>query len=169
MNFEELNRKESHAPNEDLSKKLDKEELLKKLDEKELSKKFDKMENLISNLRTKKLPEDTITFINSKIREVNENTQSGAQLGKLLDQKQREILTHFEKQLKFVPKGHYRNQWMVLGMSAFGLPFGVVFGTALDNMGFIGLGLPIGLAIGLAMGAGMDETAKKEGRQLDLD
>lgn len=78
------------------------------------------------------------------------------------------LLKLLEKELKLVPKDHYRTRWMVVGMSAFGLPFGVVFGTSLGNMAYLGLGLPIGMGIGIAIGASMDEKAKKEGRQLTL-
>ena len=57
---------------------------------------------------------------------------------------------------------------MVLGMSVFGLPIGLMFMTALDNAGLLALGLPIGLSIGIALGSGMDAKAKEEGRQLIL-
>ncbi|MBT8222071.1 MAG: hypothetical protein KJN96_02760 [Eudoraea sp.] len=58
---------------------------------------------------------------------------------------------------------------MALGMAVFGVPMGVAFGAALDNMAFLGIGIPIGMAIGIAIGTAMDEQAKKEGRQLDID
>jgi hypothetical protein len=43
-----------------------------------------------------------------------------------------------------------------------------VFGIGLDNMAFLGLGLPIGLAIGAVLGLRMDKKAFEEGRQLDV-
>jgi len=58
---------------------------------------------------------------------------------------------------------------LAIGMSAFGIPFGVVFGASLDNMGYLGIGLPIGMAVGMVIGAGMDKKAFEEGRQLDLE
>jgi hypothetical protein len=42
-------------------------------------------------------------------------------------------------------------------------------GTALGNMGFIGVGIGMGLAIGIAIGTDMDKKARKEGRQLDFE
>ena len=54
-------------------------------------------------------------------------------------------------------------------MSAFGIPLGVAFGASLDNMAFLGIGIPIGMAIGMAVGAGMDKKAFEEGRQLNLE
>lgn len=77
------------------------------------------------------------------------------------------ILKTLEKELKIVSKTHYQNQWMMLGMTAFGLPMGVAFGAALGNMAFLGIGLPIGMALGIAVGTSMDTKAKNEGRQLE--
>jgi hypothetical protein len=58
---------------------------------------------------------------------------------------------------------------MAIGMSAFGIPLGVAFGTSLGNMGLLGIGIPIGMVIGMAIGSGMDKKAFEEGRQLDLE
>ena len=55
---------------------------------------------------------------------------------------------------------------MALGMSAFGIPMGVAFGAATDNMGLIGIGIPIGMSIGIAVGAQKDAQAAKNGLQL---
>jgi len=46
---------------------------------------------------------------------------------------------------------------------------GVVFGIMVDNMAYLGIGLPLGLAIGAAVGSNMDKKAKEEGRQLDVE
>jgi hypothetical protein len=56
---------------------------------------------------------------------------------------------------KTYPEGYF----LAIGL-ALGIPFGLIFATALDNPGFIGTGLPFGLAIGLALEA----HYKKEGR-----
>ncbi len=58
---------------------------------------------------------------------------------------------------------------MSLGMAAFGLPLGVVFGSSTGNMGLLGIGLPIGMVIGMGVGSKMDKKAFEEGRQLDLE
>ena len=57
---------------------------------------------------------------------------------------------------------------MFWGMSAFGLPLGIVFGASMGNTGLLGIGLPIGMVIGIAVGASMDTKAAKEGRQLNV-
>lgn len=59
--------------------------------------------------------------------------------------------------------------WLAVGMAAIGIPFGVVFGISLDNMSFLGIGIPIGMGIGIAIGTAMDKKARDEGRQLDLE
>ena len=72
------------------------------------------------------------------------------------------------KQYGYVPEKYYQNQWMAIGMAAFGLPFGVVFAMTLDNMAFIGIGFPMGLPIGMAIGASKDKKAFEEGKQLQI-
>ena len=68
-----------------------------------------------------------------------------------------------------VPKNYYRNMWLALGMSVFGLPIGVAFGASIGNMGLLGVGLPIGMAIGTLVGSQMDKKALKESRQLNIE
>ena len=53
-------------------------------------------------------------------------------------------------------------------MSVFGIPFGIVISSALDNYAFFAIGLPFGLSIGLALGAARDKKAKDEGTQLNV-
>lgn len=127
-----------------------------------------KLNRLIIDLQKRPLPADLIQTINSKIDRINTSTLLGKPFEKLVSTTLGELLKLLEKELKLVPKYHFRNQWMALGMSAFGLPFGVIFGVSLGNMVFLGIGLPMGMAIGIAVGTAMDEKAKKEGRQLNL-
>ena len=72
------------------------------------------------------------------------------------------------KKLKLVSKNNYRNLWLVVGMAAFGTPLGIAFGTVIDNMGLLGLGLSIGIIIGKTAGKTMYKKAFKEGSQLFL-
>ena len=79
------------------------------------------------------------------------------------------IIELLEKKHKIVPKKFYLNRWLALGMAVFGVPLGVVMGSSLGNMAFIGTGIPIGMVIGMALGADMDKKALKEGRQMDIE
>ncbi len=127
---------------------------------------FDK---LLSELRKKDLPDGLVISVNQDIEELNSASGSADETRKTLKKIQTRILKSLEKEVKLVPRNHYRNLWLALGMSAIGIPIGVAFGTMLGNMAFLGLGLPIGLAIGVAAGAGMDKKALEEGRQLDVE
>ncbi len=133
-----------------------------------LKEKVEHFENLLSELRKKELPDALIQSINKAVEEINTASTQETALKNVLRKKQSAIIRMVEKEVKLVPKFYYRNLWMVLGMSAFGIPMGVVFSMSLKNMAFIGIGLPIGMAIGIAVGTVMDKKAFEEGRQLDV-
>lgn len=134
-----------------------------------LSKILNQFERLIEELKSRKLSDSFVQSINSKIDEINSINDSNKKLKSQIKKKQAEIITQLEKENKIVPKNHYRNTWLALGMAVFGIPMGVAFGTTLGNMGFIGIGLPIGMAIGIAIGTAKDKKAWEEGRQLDFE
>lgn len=125
-------------------------------------------EKLLVELSKRDLPYGVTASINKDIEEVNSIPDSGDMLLRGIKEKQAGIVKLVEQELKLVPKSHYRNLWLAVGMSSIGLPIGAAFGLALGNMAFLGLGLPLGLAIGSAVGARMDQKALEEGRQLDL-
>lgn len=127
-----------------------------------------KLKDLLQELQKFDLPEHIITFINTEIADINELKGRDKKDGRIVQKHQQNILRKLEKELKIVPKNHYRNLWMALGMSVFGIPMGVALGAGLGNMAFLGIGLPIGMSIGLALGSGMDQKAAKEGRQLNF-
>lgn len=130
---------------------------------------LDQYRQLLDELNNRPLADNICSSINSATEELNHTTLSGRPLQKLLKQQQTAVLKLLEKELKLVPKNHYRNQWMILGMSAFGVPLGVAFGLSIGNIGLLGIGLPIGMAIGMAVGAGLDKKAGDEGRQLQVE
>lgn len=136
---------------------------------KKLMSAYTQFNNLLLALKTQGFPDEIVIFINTKIDHINAISNSEKELKKELRKSQSSILHKIEKELKLVPKNHYRNTWLAIGMAAFGIPLGVVFGAALGNMGFLGIGLPIGMVIGLAVGTQMDKKAFEEGRQLDLE
>jgi len=126
-------------------------------------------EKLLSELRKRNLSEEVVQSINTNIDLIDPVLESEKEYIKQLRKTQTDILSRVEKELKLVPKNHYRNIWLALGIAAFGVPLGVLFGIILDNMGFIGIGLPIGIPIGLAIGTVLDKKAADEGRQLDVE
>jgi hypothetical protein len=123
----------------------------------------------LQELEKKSPTPELATYINSCVEEINNSTLAGNGLRRLLRTKQGAVVKQAEKTMKLVPKNYYRNLWMMVGMSAFGVPLGAGFGAIMGNMGLLGLGLPIGMAIGLAVGSGMDKKALQEGRQLEVE
>lgn len=133
-----------------------------------LEKKVNAFRGLLKELRERELPESVIASINDHIKEVNALTSSKKAFSKQMNKKKSCIINLLHKELKLVPKNYYRNLWMVLGMSAFGLPLGVIFGVSIGNMGLLGIGMPIGMGIGIALGTAMDQKAQKNNKQLDF-
>ena len=120
-------------------------------------------------LNDKKLPVNIIEKINFEIELLDSSQLVGNSLLHLIKKKQNKIIRLTEKELKIVPKNYYRNLWMVLGMSAFGLPLGVAFGLSMGNIGLLAIGLPIGMSIGVLVGSKLDKKASESGKQLDIE
>jgi F0F1-type ATP synthase assembly protein I len=134
-----------------------------------LKEAFQQLEKLLNLLRNKELPADIVASLNKEIEALNSNSSPADELRKTIKKKQAKIIELLEKEIKMVPRNYYRNIWLAVGMAAFGLPIGVVFGTSLGNMAYLGLGLPIGMIIGIGVGTAMDKKAYEKGRQLDID
>lgn len=137
--------------------------------EPKLTKKFTSLVNLIFAAGKHSLPESLINHINSEIDVISQFPGSTEDTTKKLAVFQKDLLQKLEKEHKLVPKNHYRNMWIPLGMTAFGLPIGTAFGLMMGNISLLAVGLPIGLGVGAAFGSAQDQKAKKEGRQLDFD
>lgn len=134
-----------------------------------LNKKYLQFEKLITELKEKTLVDTLVAIINDHIENLNTIKDDDKTLRKQLRKSQYNILRSAEKEMKVVAKNHYRNMWMALGMSAFGIPMGAAFGTSTGNMAFLGVGIPIGMVIGMAVGTKMDAKAAEEGRQLAFE
>lgn len=135
-----------------------------------ISKLLNELNPLIAELNERNLSEDLYAKIESElqsIRKISADNEKG--LKSSLKKARGRILKLLEKEVKLVPKGYYQNLYIAIGMTAFGMPLGVAFGVALNNMAFLGIGLPIGLAIGLAIGKEKDKKAEAEGRQLNTE
>ncbi|WP_075349391.1 hypothetical protein [Algoriphagus marinus] len=132
-----------------------------------LAKQSLSLENLLTAISRKDIPEAQASKINEIIAGINNFSGPDPELLKAMKAGQAAILKLLEKELKIVPQNHYQTLWMALGMSAIGLPLGVAFGAAIGNMAFLAIGIPIGMSIGIALGNGMDVKAKNEGRQLE--
>ena len=134
-----------------------------------LHKAYTQLNHLLYALKTKMLPSETSNIIDQAINEINAIADSDRLLIKKVKEKQNAIIKLLEKKHKIVPKNYYRNLWMVVGMSAFGLPIGVAFGMSIGNIAMLSISMPIGMAIGIGVGSSMDKKALEEGRQLDFE
>lgn len=134
-----------------------------------VNKKHAHLEKLIEEIRKMNITGLDIDYINDLIVELNQFGGSEKELKKMLIKTKNLILKNLEKQHKIIPKNYHRNRWVGIGMLLYGVSFGVIFSTVLDNFAFVGVGLPIGMVLGMAIGANQDNKAKKEGRQLDIE
>ena len=122
--------------------------------------------NLLLALNKKDLPDTTITKINEQLVTLKELPKTKKSSFRNYIQK---ILRILEKDCKLVARNYYRQLWMVLGLSVFGVPLGTTFGLMNDNMALLGIGMPIGMAIGYAVGVGMDKNAEKKDLVIDFE
>ena len=130
---------------------------------------YTQFNKLITELKKRKLTEEVVNSINNEVMEINSVSGSEKKLRKQIRKSQSNILKLIEKTLKIVTKNHYRNTWLAVGMTVFGIPIGVAFGTSLGNMGLIGIGLPLGMAFGMVVGSNMDKKAFEDGRQINME
>lgn len=140
-----------------------------KINNQKLKSLYAQFEEILDKIKQKKISYQTIYFINREIDQANSTALRDTSLFKLLKDKQNIIIKHLEKEHKIVPKNYYKNLWLAVGMTAFGLPMGIVLGLLIGNIGLMAIGLPIGLGIGAAVGTLMDKKALQDGRQIDVE
>jgi F0F1-type ATP synthase assembly protein I len=134
-----------------------------------LYKIYIQFKEILEGLKKMELPLKIIESVNQDVNELNAAKITGKELYKYVKQKQKKILTQLEKEAKIVPKDHYKVLWLCIGLSAFGIPIGMIFGILFfDNISLFATGMPIGMIIGMILGSEMDKKALKEGRQLNI-
>ena len=123
---------------------------------------------LIDHLDSRDLPAEVVETINGKIEGLNSFSGSSAALLKKSKIIRKQILDLLQKRLGLVPENYHTTLWMALGMSAFGLPLGIVVSTLSGSAAFIGIGLMFGVAGGLAIGTSLDKKARAENKVLNV-
>lgn len=134
-----------------------------------VQREFDSFKILIEELKSRKLPNNTIEKINEIIDKFNSFNKKANRFSSEITNSTYKIVQIVLKEHKLTPINYNRNMWMGLGIAIFGLPLGVAMGFALGNVAFIGIGLPLGMSIGLAIGASIDKKAKENGNQLNIE
>ncbi|WKV13846.1 hypothetical protein [Marivirga harenae] len=135
---------------------------------KSTSKQEQKFHQLMDALEEQEIPKSVVNLINEEVDKVNQ-ADSKKLLTAQLAKSFRTILKIAEKEMNLVAKNHYKNMWLAIGMSAFGIPLGIAFGASLNNYGLMAVGIPIGFAIGIAIGSKKDKEAEEQGKQLDIE
>jgi hypothetical protein len=130
---------------------------------------YQQLVKLLKALEVKELPTETVDLINHEIEQLNSISDIDKNFVNATKEMENRIIKLIEKKYKIVPKNYYRKLWMVLGVSAFGIPMGVAFGLSIGNFGMLAIGIGIGMAIGVGVGSSMDKKAFNEGRQLDFE
>ncbi|WP_299119509.1 hypothetical protein [uncultured Tenacibaculum sp.] len=138
------------------------------ISDKNVLKAFNKIENTLSVLETLPLSDSSISQINKDLEEINKFEGELKKYRNKLIVKNHNILELVRKNHGYVHEKYYQNQWMVLGMSLFGVSFGTIFGMLLGNIALLGIGLPFGMLLGIAIGKEKDKKAKQEGKQLKI-
>ena len=136
---------------------------------KRLVKAYSRIQLLIEELNKKEIPDEIAILINSNIKLVDSFEGSEKELTRLINKTCSRILDQVKKELGLVTKHYYQNIWMAIGMTVFGMPFGILWFAILQNPAFIAIGLPMGLPIGMAIGIQKDKKAKEENKQLQID
>lgn len=122
---------------------------------------------LLKQLQDKTLKPQTTQFITHQITTIESlNLQQKASSRKI-NQSKRQLLSYLQKNEGIYAKNHFMTLYMAVGMTAMGLPAGIIFSFLIDNFAFIGLGLPIGLSLGLALGQKKDLQIKAKGKQIN--
>ena len=132
---------------------------LKKKEQKAL----EQFNELISALNDKELDEGMIEHIKGNMSNVRSELTFNT-----IKKEESKILDYVKREKGYVAQNHYMTLWIALGMSAIGVPIGVAIGLALDQLGFMGIGIGGGLAIGVAIGSAKDKKAKEQGKQLPI-
>jgi hypothetical protein len=134
-----------------------------------MANQYKQLEAILNVLEARNLPQETTDFINQEIERLNAIADADKSFARTIKNTENKILRYVEKKHKIVPQKYYAKLWLVLGMSAFGIPLGVAYGLVMKNMGLLGIGLPIGMGVGAAFGTYLDKKALNEGRQLDIE
>ena len=79
------------------------------------------------------------------------------------------ILYILRRDVGIIPENYYRNLYLALGMSVFGLPLGALLASLLGNSSYLIFGMLFSLAAGIAFGSRKDQIADKENKVIRLE
>tara|TARA_R100001369_G_scaffold22674_3_gene41357 strand:+ start:23973 stop:24431 length:459 start_codon:yes stop_codon:yes gene_type:complete len=129
---------------------------------------FQKFDSFLEELRRMELPPEVIVSLNNQLEKLHSFSGSEKQFFKKLKITKAVLLKILYKEVHVVPKNHYRNLWIALGLSAIGIPVGILLSLYLDNSIYIALGIALGSTMGVLIGNYLDNQAEEEGRQIEI-
>ena len=133
-----------------------------------LKQNFEHFQTIIAEANKHQIPSNTKEKINTIIKDFNNSTATDKKLLAEMRAAERKVIDTLAKEAKLVPQNYHAALWLILGMVSFGFPFGALLALLNNNLGLIGLGLPIGMIIGAFIGKRLDNKAAIEGRQLNV-
>ena len=84
------------------------------------------LEKLVPALNRRNIPEAIAQDINDRISSLKSSQASKRSYLRKYKGSKKAIFEQLQKELGLVPQNYYRDYWMPLGMTVFGLPIGVV-------------------------------------------
>ncbi len=136
---------------------------------KRLYRRYTKFNQLIDELNTHDIPKAIVRDINEHIEALNKKSTTDENFIQDFNRMANFIIDSIENRLLLSTKNYYRNLWINSGLTVIGIPLGVALVVVLNNLYYIGLGLPLGVLIGLLIGTNMDRKLINSNRQLDVE
>lgn len=135
------------------------EKTLKSVSDEKLQKALNELIPIFEDLDRREIPTESVADLLKRLKNILVSELHLKQVTRL----KADLLASLRRQYGLVTPKYYQTLWMVLGMTIFGVPFGMIFSMAIDNMAFLGLGFGFGMPIGMAIGIAKDKKALEDG------
>ncbi|MCE7992779.1 MAG: hypothetical protein HEP71_12400 [Roseivirga sp.] len=135
------------------------EKRLKSVSDEKIEKSLNELILVFEDLDRREIPTESVADLLKRLKNILVAELQLKQINRL----KTDLLSALRKQYGLVTPKYYQTLWMILGMTIFGVPFGMIFSLAIDNMAFLGLGFGFGMPIGMAIGIAKDKKALEDG------
>lgn len=134
------------------------EKRLKSVSDEKIQKALNELIIVFEDLDRREIPTESVSELLKRLKNILVQELHLKQINRL----KTDLLGALRKQFGLVTPKYYQTLWMILGMTIFGVPFGMIFSLAIDNMAFLGLGFGFGMPIGMAIGIAKDKKALED-------
>ena len=125
-------------------------------------------EQLVQEVQRMELPPEVVVELNTELEKLESQSAFGKKFFKQLKKSKAVLLKILYQEVRVVPKNHYRDLWIALGLSAIGIPLGIFLMFFLNGSSAIAIGIALGSAMGIVIGNNLDRQAEAEGRQMAI-